>query len=102
MEAQIHFAINVDKSLDFGFYSERPALILWLRLSRQNSQSCSLNMRRKSLYVAIAFILFTSLQASAQTVERLCDTAYEDCRAPLWSLIDNETQGIDISYWFMQ
>jgi hypothetical protein len=34
MEAQIHFAINVDKWLDFGFIA-RPALILWLRLSKQ-------------------------------------------------------------------
>ena len=58
-------------------------------------------MRAKTLYVAIAFILLPpSHQAQAQ--ERLCDTAFEDCRAPLWSLIDKETVGIDIAYWFMQ
>ena len=61
-------------------------------------------MRSKFLYVAIAVILLTSLSsaAQAQTTERLCDTAFEDCRAPLWQLIDNETVGIDIAYWFMQ
>ncbi|HEU4768970.1 MAG TPA: phospholipase D-like domain-containing protein, partial [Pyrinomonadaceae bacterium] len=59
-------------------------------------------MRRKSLYVAIAVILLASLSGTAQSQERLCDTAFEDCRAPLWSLIDNETVGIDIAYWFMQ
>jgi hypothetical protein len=34
--------------------------------------------------------------------ERLCDPAFEDCRAPLWALIDNETVGIDVAFWFMQ
>src|SRR5687768_1528240 len=64
-------------------------------------RSCSLFMRAKILYVAIAIIFLTTFSAQAQT-ERLCDTAFEDCRAPLWSLIDNETVGIDIAYWFMQ
>jgi len=59
-------------------------------------------MRSKSLYVALAFIILFFLSSSAQAQERLCDTAFEDCRAPLWSLIDNETVGIDIAYWFMQ
>ena len=60
-------------------------------------------MHRKFLYVAIAFILLASLSSSAQAqTERLCDTAFEDCRAPLWALIDKETVGIDIAYWFMQ
>ena len=35
-------------------------------------------------------------------VERLCDTAFEDCRQPLWDLIDHETVGIDVSFWFIQ
>ena len=47
------------------------------------------------------FVLFLlgALPASAQ--ERLCDTAFEDCRVPLWQLIDNETVGIDVAFWFM-
>ena len=40
--------------------------------------------------------------ATAQSQERLCDSAFEDCRTPLWQLIDNETQGIDVAFWFMQ
>jgi hypothetical protein len=34
--------------------------------------------------------------------ERLCDTAFEDCRQPLWTLIDSETQRIDVAFWFIQ
>jgi hypothetical protein len=49
----------------------------------------------------IGLLLLNSLRASAQ-VERLCDTAFEDCRQPLWTLIDNETVGIDMSLWFIQ
>jgi hypothetical protein len=37
-----------------------------------------------------------------QAQERLCDPAFEDCRAPLWALIDAETAGIDVAFWFMQ
>src|SRR5687767_9819234 len=33
--------------------------------------------------------------------ERLCDTSFEDCRAPLWQLIDAETVGLDVSFWYM-
>src|SRR5688572_6252826 len=59
-------------------------------------------MRAKTLFVAIAIILLGSFSSRAQTQERLCDSAFEDCRAPLWQLIDQETVGIDIGYWFMQ
>src|SRR5687768_8508835 len=59
-------------------------------------------MRVKTLHVALAVILLGLLSITTQAQERLCDTAFEDCRAPLWSLIDNETVGIDIAYWFMQ
>jgi acid phosphatase len=48
----------------------------------------------------LALLLFPIINVDAQ--ERLCDTAFEDCRAPLWQLIDNETQGIDVAFWFMQ
>ena len=46
----------------------------------------------------LSFFRLLTLRAQ----ERLCDTAFEDCRAPLWQLIDNETQGIDVAFWFMQ
>src|ERR1044071_3622852 len=51
----------------------------------------------------ISLALFVVLcPVAAQAQERLCDTSFEDCRAPLWQLIDNETQGIDVAFWFMQ
>ena len=62
-------------------------------------------MRAKTFHVAFAIILLTlvsTVATRAQSQERLCDTAFEDCREPLWTLIDNETVGIDIAYWFMQ
>ncbi|MFN2531074.1 MAG: IPT/TIG domain-containing protein [Pyrinomonadaceae bacterium] len=54
----------------------------------------------KALTVVLTFILYFSVAVSAQ--DRLCDTAFEDCRTPLWSLIDHENVGIDVAFWFMQ
>jgi hypothetical protein len=34
--------------------------------------------------------------------DRLCDTAYENCRTPLLELIRNEAVGIDVGFWFME
>ena len=50
--------------------------------------------------VILAFLFLHPGASSAQ--ERLCDTAFEDCRTPLWALIDAETVGIDVAFWFMQ
>lgn len=55
---------------------------------------------RRLILLFLALFLIPVVNAHAQ--ERLCDTAFEDCRAPLWSLIDKETQGIDVAFWFMQ
>ncbi|MFL6212262.1 MAG: IPT/TIG domain-containing protein [Blastocatellia bacterium] len=44
-------------------------------------------------------MLLTLLPVRAQ--ERLCDPSFEDCRQPLWTLIDAETQGIDIAFWYI-
>src|SRR5215216_773980 len=49
--------------------------------------------------VVLAVLIFP---AAMQAQERLCDTAFEDCRTPLWNLIDAETVGIDVAFWFMQ
>ena len=56
---------------------------------------------------ALPFILCAcaALVASvrpAAAAERLCDVAFEDCRAPLLQLINNETVGIDVAFWFME
>ena len=40
-----------------------------------------------------------TLPAIAQ--ERLCDTQFTDCRAAILTLIRNETQGIDVAFWYM-
>src|SRR5215203_1382283 len=45
-------------------------------------------------------LILAALRTQAQ--ERLCDPAFEDCRTPLWALIDAETVGIDVAFWFMQ
>jgi phosphatidylserine/phosphatidylglycerophosphate/cardiolipin synthase-like enzyme len=52
------------------------------------------------LLLIFAFILSLTPRALAQ--ERLCDSSFEDCRQPLWDLIDAETQQIDVAFWFMQ
>jgi len=50
--------------------------------------------------VVLAVLIIPAVRTVAQ--ERLCDPAFEDCRTPLWQLIDAETQGIDVAFWFMQ
>jgi hypothetical protein len=47
-------------------------------------------------------LLTCALATNSIAQERLCDTAFEDCRTPLWTLIDQETVGIDVAFWFMQ
>jgi len=49
--------------------------------------------------LALALLLFLIPAASA--TERLCDVSFEDCRAPLLKLIQNENQEIDTAFWFM-
>ena len=53
----------------------------------------------QKLFLLSLLVLLTSVSATAQ--DRLCDTSFEDCRVPLWQLIDNETVGIDVAFWFM-
>jgi len=40
--------------------------------------------------------------APAHANEFLCEPAFQDCRAPLLTLINNETVEIDVAFWFMQ
>src|SRR5687767_11665316 len=56
----------------------------------------------KTSLIAAIFVLFLLPGSSVVAQERLCDTAFEDCRGPLWTLIDSETVGIDVAFWFMQ
>ena len=57
---------------------------------------------RRTLRVAVVAAFLFLLPASADALERLCDTAFEDCRAPLIQLIDNETTRIDFAFWFLE
>ena len=50
----------------------------------------------------VLLVLFITSEMKVQAQERLCDSANEDCRAGLWALIDAETVGIDVAFWFMQ
>ena len=54
-----------------------------------------------TLILATLSVVGAPLTASAQ-VERLCDTQFEDCRAPILDLIRNEHAGIDVAFWFME
>ena len=58
-------------------------------------------MTRKKLGI-LSFCLMGSLflVPSSRAAERLCDVSFEDCRAPLLALINNETIAIDTAFWF--
>jgi hypothetical protein len=59
-------------------------------------------MCRPLLSIAIALLLLGVFSAPLTGQERLCDTQYEDCRAPLIQLIRQERQAIDVAFWFME
>src|ERR1051325_7603945 len=59
-------------------------------------------MNMRHLFAASLLGLVLLLSSNVQAQERLCDPAFEDCRTPLWQLIDAETVGIDVAFWFMQ
>ena len=50
------------------------------------------------LFVCLLASLF--LVPSSRAAERLCDVSFEDCRAPLLAMINNETIAIDTAFWF--
>jgi phosphatidylserine/phosphatidylglycerophosphate/cardiolipin synthase-like enzyme/regulation of enolase protein 1 (concanavalin A-like superfamily) len=53
---------------------------------------------RTLLVVALTLTLWPT---RAVALEKLCDPAFEDCRAPLLTLIQNENVAIDVAFWFM-
>ena len=59
-------------------------------------------MYRAIRTISIATLLSIASPLAAAAAERLCDTQYEDCRAPILSLIRNEQLGIDVAFWFME
>ena len=57
---------------------------------------------RPAGFVALACAALFVVPVPARAADRLCDTAFEDCRSPLRQLIQNETVGIDVAFWFME
>jgi phosphatidylserine/phosphatidylglycerophosphate/cardiolipin synthase-like enzyme/regulation of enolase protein 1 (concanavalin A-like superfamily) len=52
--------------------------------------------------IFLAALLLGGSVPRAEALEKICDVANEDCRAPLLDLINKETVGIDVSFWFME
>jgi hypothetical protein len=47
-------------------------------------------------------VVATLACAAPAAAETLCDPSWQDCRTPLLNLINSETVGIDVAFWFMQ
>ena len=52
--------------------------------------------------VPLVVVLATLAPGRASAEDYFCDPAYQNCRIPLIDLIDHETVGIDVGFWFMQ
>ena len=57
---------------------------------------------RKVLLSILAASAVSLGSVPAATADQLCDPAAEDCRAILLNLIQRETAGIDVAFWFME
>lgn len=57
----------------------------------------------RALTIVIAALgVIPALPGHASALNRICDPAFEDCRAPLIQLIDQEATRIDVGFWFME
>ncbi len=52
--------------------------------------------------VAPLLAILTCVPAPAHAAETLCDPSFQNCRDQLLNLINAETVGIDVGFWFMQ
>jgi phosphatidylserine/phosphatidylglycerophosphate/cardiolipin synthase-like enzyme len=68
---------------------------------RPPTRSAPCRRGREARIALLAAALAAAAAAPALAQERLCDTAYEDCRTPILNMIRAETAGIDVSFWFM-
>src|SRR5215510_14285900 len=59
-------------------------------------------LRLRWLPVAVCLLGAGLIPQPAVALERFCDPAFEDCRTPLIDMIDRETVGIDVGFWFME
>jgi len=68
--------------------------------------------RRAGRWVTRALLAILALGVAAPSAvaqnnpqgpnEWLCDASYQDCRTPLIELIQKETVGLDVAFWFME
>jgi hypothetical protein len=58
--------------------------------------------RGVSRFAALFAVWCSAAAVPTFAAERLCDSAFEDCRAPLLQLIRAEQTGIDVAFWFME
>jgi hypothetical protein len=58
--------------------------------------------RALSAVAGALLFLFVCVPNAAAQYDRLCDSAYENCRTPLLELIRTERVGIDVGFWFME
>jgi phosphatidylserine/phosphatidylglycerophosphate/cardiolipin synthase-like enzyme len=54
----------------------------------------------RTFWLIVGLVFITAHSASAQ--ERLCDPSFEDCYTPLIQLINNETAGIDMTFYMIE
>ena len=59
-----------------------------------------MNLVRSAL--VLLAVVAVHVPGRSLAADRLCDPAFEDCRAPLLALINNEKVGIDVAFWFME
>ena len=58
---------------------------------------------RPFAHASLLVVLLAAFSATRSTAtDRFCDPSFEDCRAPLLTLIANERVGIDLGFWFME
>jgi phosphatidylserine/phosphatidylglycerophosphate/cardiolipin synthase-like enzyme len=76
----------------------------WLNTAAMKSRQLSVQFRtlRAMLSSTAVAVALLCQPAASDAQERLCDPAFEDCRAPLLDLIRAETVGIDVAFWFME
>ena len=55
-----------------------------------------------NMRITVVISLTVVLCAPDAQAERLCDSSTETCRTQLLNLIRDETQGIDVGFWFME
>jgi hypothetical protein len=65
------------------------------------ASATAMTRTHQSWFAAVAIGCVVSIAPSARAAETLCDPSFQNCRDPLLALINAETVGIDVGFWFM-